>query len=76
MVCGKIEDYIWILKYDLILSKRCLEFASPHVACMTIGPQKRNLSNKSKNIKDRYLVAIRWNFIREDIIKFKTSNNL
>lgn len=76
LICGTIDDYVWILKYDiydLILSKRCLEFTSSHVACMTIGPKKRNLDGNSKNWKDRYLVCIRWNFIKEDIIKFNNS---
>ena len=41
---------------------------------MTIGPKKRNLNNDSKNFKDRYLVCVRWNFIKEDIIKFKNNN--
>lgn len=59
--------------YDLILSKRCLDFTSPHIACMTIGPKKRNLDGNSKNIKDRYLVCVRWNFIKESIIEFKNS---
>lgn len=74
LVCGTINDYIWINKYDLydlVLSKRCLEYTSPHIACMTIGPQKRNINGDSKNAKDRYLVAIRWNFLKEDIINFK-----
>lgn len=77
LVCGTVENYIWILKYDiydLILSKRSLEFTSPHVACMTIGHQKRNLDGNSNNKKDRYLVCIRWNFINESIIKFKAEN--
>lgn len=77
LVCGTINDYVWINKYDLydlILSKRCLNFTSPHIACMTIGPKKRNLNNESKNIKDRYLVCIRWNFIKDDIIKFKNNS--
>lgn len=74
LVCGTVDDYIWINKYDLydlVLSKRSLDFTSPHVACMTIGPQKRNLDRTSNNAKDRYMVAIRWNFLREDIISFK-----
>ena len=74
LVCGTVKDYVWILKYDiydLILSKRCLDFTSPHIACMTIGPKKRNLDKTSKNVKDRYLVCIRWNFIKENIINFK-----
>lgn len=74
LVCGTIGDYIWILKYDiydLILSNKCLDFTSPHIACMTIGPKKRNLNGDSKNIKDRYVVCIRWNFIRENILEFK-----
>ena len=58
--------------YDLILSKRALDYTSPHIACMTIGPKKRNLNGNSKNYKDKYLVCIRWNFIRESIIDFKS----
>jgi len=76
LVCGTIDDYIWIMKheiYDLVLAKRCLELTSPHIACMTIGPKKRNLNGNSNNIKDRYIVCIRWNFIKEDILSFKES---
>ena len=77
LVYGTVNDYVWIMKYDLydlILSKRCLDYTSPHIACMTIGPKKRNINHDSKNAKDRYIVCIRWNFIRESIIEFK--NNL
>lgn len=76
LVCGTVDDYIWILKYDLydlVLSKRCIEFTSPHAACMTIGPKKRNLDRSSNNPKERYIVCIRWNFLREDIINFKNT---
>ena len=72
LISGTIDDYVWILKYDLydlILSKRSLEFTSPHIACMTIGPKKRCIFG-DKNFKDRYLVCVRWNFIREDIVRF------
>ena len=70
---GAIDDYVWIIKYDIhyFVKKRCLYFISPYVACMTIGHKKRNLSEDSKNIKDKYIVCIRWNFIREDTINFK-----
>lgn len=74
LICGTVDDYVWLIKhdiYDLILSKRCLEFTSPHIGCMTIGPKKRNLDGHSKNIKDRYIVCIRWNFIKEDIMYFR-----
>lgn len=73
LLYGTVDDYIWIDKYDLydlILSKRSMEFTSPHVACMTLGPQKRCIES-NKNLKDRYLVAVRWNFIKESIIEFK-----
>ena len=76
LICGTINDYVWLMKndiYDLILSKRCMDFTSPHIACMTIGPKKRNLERNSKNAKDRYIVCIRWNFIKENIIDFKNS---
>lgn len=76
LICGKIDDYVWILKYDiydLILTKRCIDYTSPHIACMTIGPKKKDLAEKSNYSKERYLVCIRWNFIKEDIIDFKNS---
>ena len=40
---------------------------------MTIGPKNRNLNRDSKNAKERYLVCIRWNFIKESIIEFKNN---
>ena len=76
LICGTINDYVWILKhdiYDLILSKRNQEFTSPHISCMTIGPKARCLNGNKTNIKDRYLVCIRWNFIKESIIEYKNS---
>lgn len=77
LVSGTIDDYVWIKKYDLyelILSKRNYKYTSPHFCCITIGPKKRNLNKNSKNPKDRYLIAVRWNYIRESIIEYK--NNL
>ena len=74
LICGTTNDYIWIMKYelyDMILSRRCIEFTSPHIACMTIGPKKRNLDGMSRNAGERYVVCIRWNFIRETIESFK-----
>lgn len=76
LICGTVKDYIWIKKYDLydlILSKRCLDFTSPHIACLTLGPKKRNLNGDSKNNKERYIVCVRWNFIKENIIDYKTA---
>lgn len=77
LICGTIDNFVWIMKYDLydlILSKRCLDFTSPHIAYMTISPKKRIINGDSKNIRDRYLVCVRWNFIKESIIEFKHSN--
>lgn len=74
LIYGTVDDYIWISKYDLydlILSRRCNEYTSPHVACMTIGPQKRCIISKT-NLKERYLVAVRWNFLKENILEFKS----
>lgn len=79
LVCGTIDDYVWILKYDLydlILSKRSLDFTSPHIACITLGPKKRNLIAKPNYRGERYIVCARWNFIREDIVEFKKKNKL
>lgn len=76
LICGTVDNYVWLMKYDiydLILSKRCLDYTSPHIACMTIGPKKRNLNRDSKNAKERYLVCIIWNFIKESIIEFKNN---
>ena len=78
LVCGTVDDYVWLMNhdiYDLILSRRCLDYTSPHVACLTIGPKKRNLDGHSKNVKDRYIVCIRWNFIKENIIEFKNEKS-
>ena len=77
LICGTIDDYVWIMKYDLydlILSNRRYDLSSPHIACMTIGPKKRNLNNDSNFAKERYLVCIRWNFIRELIQDFRNNN--
>ena len=74
LVCGRIDDYVWIMKYDLydlILSKDASNYYSPHISCLTIGPKKRNLDRKSRNAKDRFLVCVRWNYIREHIIDYK-----
>lgn len=76
LVCGTIDDYVWIMKYDLydlILSKRSMNFTSPHIACMTIGSKKRDIEGKSSNRVDRYIVCVRWNFIKTDIINFISS---
>ena len=73
-VHGTIDNYVWLMKYDiyeLILSKRNTEHSSPHIACMTIGPKKRNLNRNSAYARERYIVCIRWNFIKDDIINFK-----
>lgn len=78
-ISGRVNNYVWLMKYDiydLILSKRCLNFTSPHVACLTIGPKKRNLNHSSTHPQDRYLVCVIWNYIREDIENFKKANNL
>lgn len=77
LVCGKTDDYVWIKKYDiydLILSMRSINYKSPHISCLTIGPKKRNLNGDSKNWKEKYIVCIRWNFIKEQISNFKESN--
>lgn len=74
LVSGTIDDYVWILKYDIydmILDNKRYDFTSPHIACLTIGPKKRNVDRTSKYANERYIVCVRWNFIRENIIKFK-----
>ena len=48
----------------------CPSNSIQHIPCMTIGPQKRNINLDSKNAKDRYLVSIRLNFLKEDIINY------
>ena len=74
LISGTVDDYVWILKYDLydlILSKKNVYFTSPHISCLTIGPKKRCLNNNKNNIKDRYLVAIRWHNLKDDILEFR-----
>ncbi len=73
LISGKPDDFVWILKYDLydlILSKRDIGYTSPHIGCLTIGPRKRNIYGQRKYPKDRYIVCVRWNFLKEDIIGF------
>lgn len=60
--------------YDLVLLKRCLDFTSPHIACMTLGPKKRDIDDTSNNRGDRYVVCARWNNLREDIVNFKSNS--
>ena len=79
LIFGTVGNYVWVMRddiYDLILANRCNEYTSPHIACMTIGPKKRNINGDSKNIKDRYIVCIRWNFIKENIIDFKNDKTV
>lgn len=79
LICGTVDNYNWILKYDiydLILSNRRLDYTSPHIACMTIGPKRRDIFNDVKNSHERYLVVIRWNFIRELIDEYKNNKKL
>ena len=66
-----MDNEIWYIWFSIIKKKSRL--TSPHIACMTIGPKRRNLDGNSKNNKDRYLVCIRWNFIKENIIEFKNN---
>ena len=76
LVSGTIDDYVWILRYDLydlILSKAKVPYTSPHASCLTIGTKKRNLEKKEDCRKDRYIVSIRWNYIRDNIIEFKNN---
>lgn len=77
LISGTIDDYVWVLKYDLydlILSNKRCDLTSPHAACMTIGPRKRNIDGDSKNKEDRYIVCVRWNYIRENIIEYKQNS--
>lgn len=60
--------------YDFVLSKKCLDFTSPQIACMTLGPKKRNIDGTSNNRGDRYVVCVRWNNLREDIVSFKNNS--
>lgn len=73
LIHGTPNNYIWIKKYDIydmILSKRSMEFTSPHVACMTIGPKKRNIERNPSYSKERYVVCIRMNYLKESIQEF------
>ena len=73
-VSGTINNYVWIDKYnlyDLILSNRRLDYTSPHIACLTIGPKQRNINNMdSNNVRDKYVVTVRWSCIRDEMEKY------
>ncbi len=60
--------------YDLVLSKRCLYFTYPQIACMTLGSKKRDIDGTFNNRGDRYIVCARWNNLREDIVSFKNNS--
>lgn len=73
-IYGKTDDYIWILKnemYDLILSNSKTDYSSPHIACITLGPKKRNLDYNPDYARERFLVCARWHYFKEDIELFK-----
>lgn len=79
LISGTVSNYVWILKYDiydLIISKRFLEYTSPHIGCITIGPKKRNIDRQSKNSRERYIVCCRWNFITEDILNYRKQRSM
>lgn len=74
LISGIPNNFTWIMKddiYDLILEKRNSYSSSPHIGCITFGPKKRNIySTTTNNLKDRYIVAARWNNIFEDITNY------
>ena len=77
LISGTPSDYVWIMKYDiydLVLSKRCLHFTSPHIVCMMLCSKKRDIDGTSNNRGDRYIVCARWNNLREDIVSFKNNS--
>ena len=43
---------------------------------MTLGPKKRCLDGNTRDIKDRYILCVRWNFLKEDIIRYKLGTRL
>ncbi len=76
LIHGRVDNYVWLLKndiYELIFLKRSIDITSPHIACLTIGPKKRNLSKSSNNTKERYIVCIRWHDMQKDIINYKNN---
>ena len=78
LVSGTIDNYVWILRYDLydlILSNRRMDYTSPHAACLTIGPKKRNLDNEIKHNFERYIVVVRWSYLYESIKKFRINKS-
>lgn len=56
----------------MILSKLEPNCTSPHFACITLGPKARNLERKPGKGLERYSVVGRWNYLREDIINYKS----
>ena len=39
--------------------------------CFFFKSKKRELGGRLNNVKDRYLVCIGWNFIKERVVEFK-----
>lgn len=73
LICGTPDKYVWINKYDLydlFLDKKCLNYKTPHISCLTIGPKKRCLTTENKT-KDRYEICVKWVSPENDIKGFK-----
>ena len=73
LISGTPENYVWINKYDLydlFLSKKNINFDTPHISCLIIGPKSRGLTELKKSW-ERYSVCIKWLNPGEDIKKFK-----
>jgi len=76
LIHGTPNDYVWINKYDIydmILSKRNNDLTSPHISCLTIGPKKRNIARNKEYAKERYIVCVRMNYLKDSIIEFKNN---
>ena len=57
LVCGTVNDYVWILKYDLydlILSNRRTDLTSPHIACIRWNYIKENIIEFNKALGAGY----------------------
>ena len=73
LISGTVDNYVWILKYDLydlILSNRRMDYSSPHIACLTIGPKRRNLDGNLVNREDKYRIVVRWSNINELLVDY------
>ena len=79
LICGEINDYVWITKEDIIkiaMSKIENYSTAVHFGPLTCQPKNRCLNYNPKYEKDRYSIQIKWYNLFDDIIENMYLSNI